>query len=74
MRPDTRKHLNPRNHATQKTSCIQRGVHTRTAAEVGIRSMVSMSQGLAVVLARPKKEQPELGTRAYFLLLLGWPQ
>lgn len=28
-RPDTRKHLNPRNMPS-KTSCIQRGVHTRT--------------------------------------------
>ena len=29
-RPDTRKHLNPRNMPS-KTSCIQRGVHTLTS-------------------------------------------
>lgn len=36
-RPDTRKHLNPRNHATQKTSCFQRGVHTRTVVPPHVR-------------------------------------
>ena len=31
-RPDTRKHLNLRTNAARKTSCIHRGVHTRTLA------------------------------------------
>ena len=29
-RPDTRKHLNLREQISQKPTCIQRGVHTRT--------------------------------------------
>lgn len=45
-RPDTRKHLNPRNMPS-KTSCIQRGVHTRTLARWGTSAPLRQFRTLA---------------------------